>query len=738
MNIESVDSGLAGLNPPQKRAVLHDGGPLVVFAGAGSGKTRVITHRVAHLVAERGVAPWNVLAVTFTNKAASEMRERLGRLIGPRARDLWVGTFHATCARLLRRYAKEIGLARDFSIYDDADTRAMIKRTLKELDLDEKRYDPKRVAGRIATEKQEVRGPDEMIIDNIFDEPIQRVYARYEERMRAANALDFGDLIYRMVVALESDDALRAELSRRFRHLLVDEFQDTNRAQYRLVRALSAAHREVTVVGDDDQSIYRWRGADRRNILDFRKEFPDAQTIKLEQNYRSTQRILRGANAIISRALDREPKELWTQNPEGPPITVLTCEDERREAQLIVTAVAELRAAGRSLEEIALFYRIHAQSRVFEEQLRRDNVPYRIIGGMRFYDRAEIKDVLAYLRLLANPADDVSALRILNVPARGIGKKSIEALLDLAARRGKGVWDALVATVAAGGSGAKRFRGFVDLIGDLMQKRDSGVPLAALGYAVYADSGYKQWLEEQDTPESDARLQNVQELLGAIQLAQEDEPELDLAGFLERVTLESAERAEGEESEEKLTLMTVHAAKGLEFPVVVVAGLEEDSFPFRRGQEPLDAEELEEERRLAYVALTRAEERLLLTWARSRRMFGRDVRYMVPSRFLGELPADDVSWPGRDRRAPARSSQPMRRAPVRRAPPAEPRVPGDSYVDTSDGSDMGGPYVGMSVRHVKFGLGRIVAIKPSVPPRVDVDFPKAGVRTIQLSYLSPA
>ncbi len=738
MNIESVDApGLAGLNPPQRRAVLHEGGPLVVFAGAGSGKTRVITHRVAHLVAEHGVAPWNVLAVTFTNKAAAEMRERLSRLIGPPARDLWVGTFHATCARLLRKHAAEIGIGRDFTIYDDADTRAMIKRTLAELSLDEKRYDPKRVAHRIAAEKQEVRGPDQMLVESVFDEPIQRVYQRYEERMRAANALDFGDLIYRMVVALETDDALRAQLAGRFKHLLVDEFQDTNRAQYRLVRALAASHRQVTVVGDDDQSIYGWRGADRRNILDFKKEFSDAQTIKLEQNYRSTQRVLRAANAIITRAKDREPKELWTQNPEGPPITVLACDDERREAELVVHAVAELRRAGRTLEEIALFYRIHAQSRVFEDELRRANVPYRIVGGMRFYDRAEIKDVLAYLRVLANPADDVSLLRVLNVPSRGIGKKSVEALLDLAARRGQGVLEAMRATVAGGGAGAKRFGGFVALLDALAALRDGGAKLAAIGYAVFADSGYEAWLKDQDSPDADARLENVQELLGAIQLAQEDEPELDLAGFLERVTLDTGERGD-DADDPKLTLMTVHAAKGLEFPVVIVAGLEEDTFPFRRSQEPLDDESLEEERRLAYVALTRAEERLLLTFAQTRRLFGRDVRFMVPSRFLDELPPADVSWPARASRGASRPpvSRPL---PLRRDRPVPPRVaPGDSYVDRSEGSETGGAYVGMRVRHGKFGVGRIVSIKPTIPARADVDFGGSGVRTIQMSYLSPA
>ena len=759
MNIESVDPGLSGLNPPQRRAVLHDGGPLVVFAGAGSGKTRVITHRVAHLVSEREVAPWSVLAVTFTNKAAKEMRSRLGDLVGPAARDLWVGTFHATCARLIRRYCVEVGVKRDFSIYDDADTRAMLKRILKELELDPKRFDPKRVANRIAREKQEVRGPDQMVVENIFDEPIQQIYAKYEERMRGANALDFSDLIYRLVVALETNEELRAELQKRFRHLLVDEFQDTNHVQYRLVRVLAAAHRNITVVGDDDQSIYRWRGADRRNILNFREEFPGVEVIKLEQNYRSTARILRAANAVISRASDREPKELWTQNAEGPPITIATCDDERREASTIVRAVSELRSAGRSLEEIALFYRIHAQSRLFEEELRRANVPYRVVGGMRFYDRAEVKDVLAYLRVLANPDDDVSLLRILNVPARGIGKKSVETLLELAAQQGQGVYEALGEAVQGSSAGAKRFRGVVALFGDLMRKRDEGGKLSALAYAVFADSGYEKWLKDQDSPEADARVQNVQELLGAIQLAQEETPDLDLAGFLERVTLASS-ADEGEEDEEKLTLMTVHAAKGLEFPVVVVSGLEEDTFPFRRTHEPLDREEIEEERRLAYVALTRAEERLLLTWAQSRRIFGREERMMMPSRFLDELPQDDVAWTRKPRRggrpiggrSPGAASSGFRRSSGKPQsvqtrsfgqanpspkPPPPTLTPGDSYVDYTDGGESTGVHVGMSVRHRKFGIGQIVEIKPTVPVRVNVKFPSAGVRTIRIDFLSP-
>ncbi|MGE0790013.1 MAG: ATP-dependent helicase [Sandaracinaceae bacterium] len=746
----STDLELQGLNPPQREAVLHEGGPLVVFAGAGSGKTRVITHRVAHLIGEHGVAPWNILAVTFTNKAASEMRSRLERLIGgAAARDLWVGTFHATCARLLRRYAKEIGIKRDFSIYDDADSRALVKRVLRDEGLDEKRYPPKQISGRIQREKQEVRGPEAMEVGSAYDEIVQRVYRAYEKKMDASGALDFGDLIYRLVTAVENDEALRKEMTGRFRHLLVDEFQDTNHVQYRLVRAIGATHRNVTVVGDDDQGIYRWRGADRRNILNFRHEFGDARIIKLEQNYRSTQRILRAANEVIRRALDREPKQLWTENEDGPKITVAQCGDERHEAELVVEGVRQLAGAGRDLEEIAVFYRTHAQSRVFEEQLRKNNVPYRIVGGMRFYDRAEIKDMLAYLRLLSNPDDDVSVLRVINTPSRGIGKTSLERLMDRAAKEGRGVLAVVRDTADEKAALGKRLTPFVELIDKWLAMQKNGEPLAAIGYSIFEDTGYRAWLDEQDTAESDARNQNIQELLGAIQLAEEENPELDLAGFLEGVTLDTSAETSEDKSVSKLTLMTVHAAKGLEFPVVITCGLEEDMFPFKRGQEPSDVDELEEERRLAYVAFTRAEERLMLTWATSRRLFGQ-LRPMRRSRFLDELPPDDCSYvggsPQRSASSTARRGRWADSAREREPAPARSGSDGDSYVDYDDG-DFGGSEavmlrVGMPVRHRTFGVGRVLTIKPTVPPRVDVEFEsddgRRAIKTIQVSYLTPA
>ncbi len=503
---------LSSLNSRQREAVIHEGGPLVVFAGAGSGKTRVITFRVAQLIAAHDVAPWRILAVTFTNKAAGEMRERLLNLLGEQGAAVQVGTFHATCARLLRRHGESAGVSKDFTIYDDQDQQALVKRVLRDLGLDEKRYQPKAIAGRINRAKQEVQGPDEVETLDAWSEVVRRVYTTYEERLRLSNALDFGDLIYRTVRALESDQAFREAVVGRFSHVLVDEFQDTNHAQFRLVRLLSEGHRNLCVVGDDDQSIYRWRGADRRNILDFRASFPDATLVKLEQNYRSTQRILRAANAVIARNTDREPKELWTDNPEGDAILVVRTMDERDEARLVLRGIRELSTQGHRLSDVAVFYRTHAQSRVIEESLRSANIGYRIVGGMRFYDRAEVKDLLAYLRVMTNPADDMSLLRIINTPPRRIGKSTITRLLDLAAQYGQGLTDLLDddATLAQFGSAArKRLGAFRGLMAGLRDAAASGVPLGEIGAELVHRSGYAEMLQHDDTPEADARFQNI-------------------------------------------------------------------------------------------------------------------------------------------------------------------------------------------------------------------------------------
>ncbi|MEM7436498.1 MAG: 3'-5' exonuclease, partial [Myxococcota bacterium] len=516
----------------------------------------------------------------------------------------------------------------------------------------------------------------------------------------------------------------------RFSHVLVDEFQDTNQAQFRLVRALAAQHRNLCVVGDDDQSIYRWRGADRRNILDFRASFPDATLVKLEQNYRSTQRILRAANAVIARNVEREPKELWTDNDEGDPVLVVRTMDERDEARLVLRGVRELLGQGRSLSDVAVFYRTHAQSRVIEEALRGANIGYRIVGGMRFYDRAEVKDLLAYLRVATNPADDMSLLRIINTPSRGIGKTTINRVLDAAAEQGRSLWSVLdegrMDTV--GPAAAKRLAAFVRLIADLRAAAASEPPLGELGAALVEQTGYAEMLRHDDTPEADARFQNIQELVASMDEFHRERPEDGLPDFLENVTLQTSadEAADGD----RVTLMTVHAAKGLEFPVVMVTGLEEQVFPFK-GIDPWeDPEELEEERRLAYVAFTRAEERLVLSFAAIRRIFGQQ-RVGIPSRFLSELPPEDTQWIG------ARSSSsPPSRDSARSAPSVT-----DSYVDYGEGSDLDGLEGlrrGMQVRHPKFGVGEVREVVEGSPPRVSVRFPGWGTRKIIATYLEPA
>ena len=763
-----MSSEVEGLNPPQRQAVLHPGGALVVFAGAGSGKTRVITHRIAHLIASGSVPPHRILAVTFTNKAAVEMRERLERLVpgaaGGRGRGgLAVGTFHATCARLLRENADRAGVDPRFTIYDAEDQQAMIRRVLRQLGLDPKRYPPKAIAGYINASKRHLRGPGEGdAARGYMDEAFERVYAAYDERMSAARALDFGVLIYRMVRALEQDDDLRAELAGRYLHVLVDEFQDTNHAQFRLVDALSGVHGNLCVVGDDDQSIYGWRGADRRNILDFRGSHPGATVIKLEQNYRSTRRILRAAHGVIARVSEREAKELWTDKDDGAPVRDLLCLDERDEAEMLVQAVRELLRSGWALSDIAVLYRVHAQSRVIEQRLRVANVPYRIVGGLRFFDRAEVKDVLAYLRVVANPGDDVSLLRIVNVPTRGIGKVSLDRIIEAAARAGTGVFAQLAAAQTNPGLGKavkRRIAGFVELIERLREHAAGGATISELGREVVDRTGYLRDLDEEDTAEADARAQNVRELIGAMEeLDRADDP-IGLEGFLEAVTLDV--RAADDGARDRLTLMSVHAAKGLEFPVVVVVGLEDGLFPLRTGETSFDPAPSDEERRLAYVAFTRAKEQLVLSHAQARTLFGQ-TRGCWASPFLREIPDGDVQrlvspavraasaggapfgW--RHRVGGSRSGRDDVGAEWDEGAHRDRRghEGDDAYLDTSEGcdaphdDDLPGFRQGMAVHHKKFGVGRVLRVDGGAPAKVSVDFGSAGTRTIFADYLEPS
>jgi DNA helicase-2/ATP-dependent DNA helicase PcrA len=763
------------LNEPQAEAVEHVNGPLLVFAGAGSGKTRVITYRIANMVACAGVAPWRILAVTFTNKAAGEMRARLEKLLSPEiAKDLWAGTFHATCARLLRRHGESVGLSRDFSIYDSADQKQVVTRAIRELDYDEKRYAPRAALGRIHKEKQEARGPDEMNIDSYLDEAWQKIYVKYEAALKAANAVDFEDLILNVVRILEKGSAADANaIRRKFDFVLVDEFQDTNATQYRLLRELTKETRNLCVVGDDDQSIYRWRGADVRNIRGFKRDFPDARVVKLEQNYRSTGRIVRAALGVIEPSREREPKELWTANEDGASIEVVATKDERDEAAHVLRVITEGRAAGIDPREIAVFYRVHAQSRVLEEAMRSQNVPYQIIGGMKFYERAEVKDALSYLRVLVNPKSDVDLGRIINVPARGIGTTTMDRLALFAAEQQISMHDAIprldaceeIATAAR-----KRLQGVHELLASLRKEADSAPPHVVLE-SVLERTGYRAALEQENSAESDARMENLGELLSSVgdyeaeARAAGEEP--TLSGYLERVSLVSD--ADGMKDAARVTLMTVHGAKGLEFELVVLTGMEEEMFPYK-GMDPGGAEEMEEERRLAYVAITRARKYLVMTHTELRQIFG-TTRWGRPSRFLADLPPD--SFVQKTTRAATQRVEPyVNRAPMRgggssgsgepwrhpqagtsrsSAPPPRASVaPGERYVDREFFDDSGGDAGhtehtedgapmrrGSRVVHSRFGEGEVRRVEAGAEPTVIAFFPGWGEKKILARFLKP-
>lgn len=760
---------MSELNQAQAQAVAHATGPLLIFAGAGSGKTRTITYRIANLLARHRVPPYRILAVTFTNKAAGEMKHRLEQLTGPElSRDLWVGTFHAVCARVLRRYHEELGYGQKFVIYDDADQKAVMNRLLKALKIDDRQFPAKVLLQRIHAEKREGRRPAEMDLCTPADGMIQTVYEGYQNALRTANAWDFEDLILEaMRLAEATDSAAGRELRERFDHVLVDEFQDTNWTQYRLVRALSAATRNLCVVGDDDQSIYRWRGADVRIIRGFRQDFADAQVIKLEQNYRSTQNIVAAALGVIQPALAREPKQLWTAEEPGQPVVVHGVADERQEAAWVTSRVREVTGAGVDPGQIAIFYRIHAQSRVLEEALRADGVPYQIIGGMKFFERAEVKDLIAYLRLLENPRSDADLLRIINVPARGIGAKSVQRLLDVAADRGTCCYEALPSLIESSSIGAaakKKLSGFYEQFEQWREQAAQLLP-SELAERVVDQSGYLGQLRQADNAEADARLENLKELIGSISEFERDAAEAgeapSLSSYLERVSLVSA--VDNMSDQPSVSLMTVHAAKGLEFDTVIMTGMEDEIFPYR-GVDGRDSEELEEERRLAYVAITRARRRLLIAHATMRTIFGQ-TRYLAPSRFLADLPAEVVQlseapapaglayrWGGgarpqgqaagrRGHSGEAFSATSGRGRDARRAPSGALRHGGGRRVeyDAIDPLPSDEPGVvlrpGDTVRHRRFGAGVVQSVDCGVAPSVTAKFPGFGVRKVLAEYL---
>jgi DNA helicase-2/ATP-dependent DNA helicase PcrA len=755
---------LASLNPEQREAVLHVNGPLLILAGAGSGKTRVITSRAAYLVGDGHAQPKEVLAVTFTNKAAEEMRARIGLLVGSDCSEMWVSTFHSLCARLLRREAPAIGLTRDFVIYDSSDQLAVVKQALKDAKVDESLLPPRAALGRISHAKNRMQTPESLqaAASNLRDEDVAKVYARYASALRDSNALDFDDLLLKTVDLFERSAPVHEKYASQFRYVMVDEYQDTNRPQYLLICHLADIHRNLCVVGDPDQSIYKWRGADLRNILDFEADFPEARIVKLERNYRSTQIILDAASAVIRQNVDRKDKRLWTDRQGGARIVYFRGTDELEEADFI-TRTARGALADDVEATVAVLYRINAQSRAIEDALMREGVRYKVFGGVRFYERREIKDALAYLRLIMNPHDDVSLRRVINVPARGIGKGVMDAVERISledtghlpllaaglqsaasanslwARIVRGLDDRVFPARAAASLGA-----FRDLMVNLTNMAREEAASIALG-RMLDQTGYLPALREDRSEESQARAENLTELVSAAREYELREREPTLGGFVDRLSLLSDVDEEQGSKDARVWLMTMHSAKGLEFPVVIIAGLEEGLFPHSRASG--EAAEVEEERRLCYVGMTRARARLVLTGAARRRIFG-EYKPSEPSRFIDEVPAELV-----DRLVPAvepsayqghfphyefRTNPYGRRG---RGGRAHEDAPTYAYEDEDQSANLFQLRTGMRVRHAQFGIGTVTSVEPlDGDMKLVVRFTAVGVKTLRAKYarLEPA
>jgi ATP-dependent DNA helicase UvrD/PcrA len=682
---------LADLNPAQREAVLHTEGPVLVVAGAGSGKTRVLTRRIAHLLGAVGVKPPEILAITFTNKAAGEMRERVQDLVGPPARAAWVMTFHSACGRILRREAQRLGYRSNFTIYDQADQIRLVKRCLEELERDPKRFTPRGIHSQISNAKNTLVGPDEYTdrVASFYDQTVAEVYDLYQKRLFASNAVDFDDMLFLTVDVLERFPEARAKWQEAFRYILVDEYQDTNHAQYRLLQLLAETHRNVFAVGDPDQSIYGFRGADIRNVLEFEHDFPGSYTIALEQNYRSTQHILDAANGVISHNRERKEKNLWSELGDGDPVRVIEVEDEHAEARYVAAEIALLVEEGFSGSEIAVFYRTNAQSRVLEDVLVRQGIAYQVIGGPRFYERAEIKDLVAYLQVLDNPYDAVSLLRIATRPRRGIGDSTLARLATWADQREISLWEATAEAEMAGVGAApqRALKAFRATIESLMSAAEE-LEVPELIEEVLQRSGYLESLEAERTIEAQGRIENLQELVSVAREWREQAQDTTLSAFLQEISLYSDQDAiRGDAS--LVTLMTLHNAKGLEFRAVYLIGMEEGIFPHSRS---IEEQGIEEERRLCYVGMTRAQERLTLLHASSRMLYG-GRNHNLPSRFLDELPDSHVE---RERLRPASWSG-------YGAPRQSQIAPREDIPDLSTGD---------SVRHSTLGEGVVTRIEP--------------------------
>ena len=764
---------LDGLNPVQKEAVSFDAGPLLILAGAGSGKTRVLATRIAYLIGERGVRPEEIIAVTFTNKAAGEMRERVASLVGDKARRVWLGTFHSIGLRILRMDGWRMGLAKELTVYSDDDQLKLVKNAMAELNMGDKALTPKAILGRINQAKNELIGPEEFLEarGDFLSERIARVYTLYQKRLRQNQALDFGDLICEPVRLFNTHKEVMDAYRSRFRHVMVDEYQDTNASQYTLMNIFASKHRNICAVGDPDQSIYAWRGADISNILGFQEDWPDSTLLRLEQNYRSTKTVLAAANSVIKRNSDRLDKTLWTENPDGEPVRYEEAGDEHGEARTVTGRIAELSGAelsGKNTKldygSFAVFYRTNAQSRVFEEHFMREGIPYTVVGGQRFYDRREIRDALAYLRVVNNPADSLSLLRVVNTPARKIGKGTVLKIQELAGERGATLYDAFRAAIDEGTLARTGAGGFFSAI-EAFRKDTDALPLHELALRLLEDSGYMAiWIEE-GSEESLTRVENLHELISAIrdfeELSVTAETEPTLQAFLDQVSLIS-DVDSYEDKAKRVTIMTLHSAKGLEFPVVFMVGMEDGLFPHSRSA--MDPDQLEEERRLCYVGMTRAEERLFLLSAKTRMIFG-ETRYQCRSRFIDEIDQkllerldntgaddyrddiyeeDDYEEDTYEEEAHTETSGSVPkkgRDSHKENPPNEPYyttdesqlTPGVDRIPATPGGDRW--RVGIKVRHPSFGLGIIKAREGAGEnTKLTVLFKHAGKKKLVVKY----
>ncbi|AZR72061.1 ATP-dependent DNA helicase PcrA [Anoxybacter fermentans] len=707
---------LQDLNDKQREAVEHLTGPLLILAGAGSGKTRVLTHRIAYMI-YKGISPYNILAVTFTNKAANEMKERVKRLLGYEGEGLWIGTFHSICVRILRKEIEKLGYKGNFVIYDTSDQLTVIKEVMKELNIDTKKFNPRAIQATISNAKNELIGPEEFAnnVGDYFEEIVSKIYKPYQDFLKENNALDFDDLIMVTVELFKKYDLVKKYYQNKFKYILVDEYQDTNHAQYVFVNLLAQRHRNLCVVGDPDQSIYGFRGADIRNILSFEEDYPDAKVVKLEQNYRSTERILDAAHHVIVKNVNRKEKRLWTKKGQGEDLTLFEAVSDKEEAQYVVSEILKLRRKhGYNYSDFAILYRTNSQSRVFEDVLMKNRIPYKIVGGLKFYDRMEIKDVLAYLKLIYNPADDLAFMRIINKPRRGIGNTSLNRLAQFAAKSGISMYEAAgkvdqISNIRGKAkSGLKEFYQMMEI---LRSFRDD-LKVTDLTRRVLDKSGYLKDLESEGTIEAQTRIENIQELFSVMEEFIRSGQGYTVGSFLEEVSL-TTDLDEVDEAEDGVLLMTLHTVKGLEFPVVFMTGMEEMIFPHARA---LDSEsELEEERRLCYVGITRARELLYMTLAKSRMVFGQ-IKYNPPSRFINDIPPELFGLTLEDE-------------------PAQEMKEPEELEAASSGKFA--QYVGgEKVRHPKWGIGTVVGVRgQGKNQELDILFPKPhGLKKVLLEY----